>query len=734
MARLEKTRFGAGEVSPNVAPLTDLAREQAAVAKLENMLVLIEGNVTRRPGTRFVTELRTESVKGKGVEFQFSESDTYSLVFNGGKIRFLQNGGVVIDGPDPYEITSLYTADDLPNLRWAQSGNLVFLTCLGQPPRLLTRNGPLDWALTLLQTEDGPVGPQNLQTGLTIQASAITGLINLTRVGAVFDDDDVGTVWRLDEPDFSLVPSWKGNETSLADGDQRRNGGRVYEAAVTGGSNGDNSGPNAPIHDDGAVSAGKGNPTWTYLHSGFGVVRITSVAAGGATAVATVLKRLPESVVSQPTYRWYPPVWGATRGFPEVVRLARDALFFARTDAWWISRPNDFFDFGLNDVGDTALAGRLLSPDGKRIAIRWALAQGVLLIGTASSEISLRGASAFAPLTADDTNPVPEDDQGSAPHIPELVTGGAIFIGKNRKRLHYAAFDPLAEKVDVQEITVASRHILGGGAHALAFQKDPNSVLFVQCTDRLAAVTFMPKEEVTGWSRHPMVNGLVEDCWNVTAPGGARDDVYFIVRRVIDGEIRRYIEVMQPFFAPRDRDNPTAEGAWFVDCGLSYSGPPVATLSGLEHLEGENVRIFINGADRPMQVVKNGKVSVSPVPGGPTMSAVVGLPIVAKVRGLPVEIPPPQSVKGAMRQGDALVEVVDSFGGTLAINDGPPEPLFETGAEDYGAPMPLYTGKCFPVAEVPSAPELVLEIVCDNALPFTLAGWTPNMTISEEAA
>src|SRR3546814_3427403 len=50
--------------------------------------------------------------------------------------------------------------------------------------------------------------------------------------------------------------------------------------------------------------------------------------------------------------------------------------------------------------------------------------------------------------------------------------------------------------------------------------------------------------------------------------------------------------------------------AFYVDCGLSYQGPPTQTLSGLGHLEGETVTILADGALHPDRVVAGGAVSL----------------------------------------------------------------------------------------------------------------------------
>ncbi|WP_407160839.1 hypothetical protein [Bradyrhizobium sp. STM 3557] len=62
---VEKSSFASGEISPELSAATDLRTYQTGVARQENMVTLIEGAMTRRPGTRFVLELKDETQTGK---------------------------------------------------------------------------------------------------------------------------------------------------------------------------------------------------------------------------------------------------------------------------------------------------------------------------------------------------------------------------------------------------------------------------------------------------------------------------------------------------------------------------------------------------------------------------------------------------------------------------------------------------------------------------------------------
>lgn len=726
---IARTSFAGGEVSSRVANRLDLAKYPTAVARAENVCVETEGTLTRRPGTRMVTPVVDEAATGRLVPFAYEPGDNYDLVFNGTKLRFIRQGGVVLDAGVPYEIAQPYAEAELAPLAFCQVGNLVFLANGVNPPQVLTRVGHTDWSIAAYVSLNGPVKTINTDAGLTLQATAVSGSISLTANTSRFTPGDVGAVIRIDEESYEAVPLWTAGE-SITTGAQRRHDGMVYEALDTA-----TDGDDPPTHDFGDYRTnGAAGIRWRYLHSGYGFARITSVGSNPSTvAQATVTSRLPDSVVSAPTSKWWAGAWSDGEGWPDNVRLHNGRLVWCKGDFVWMTRPGDFFDFHERPGygADSGLSVRVTDPQGQRVDVRWVLSAKVLVIGAASAEWSLRGDSPFDAITVDNVRAIDEDTNGSAPHQPARADVGAVFIGKSRKRLHFLQFDTVGEgQVAIDELTIAHRNVLDPGAVGVCYQRDPLRILWVRLSDgSLRSCTLVPKHDVVGWSRHPMPGAFVEDFCVTPGGDGEADTLTLLVRREIDGVTRRFVEILQPFFEPADPDAPTAEGAWYVDCGLSYSGAPETVFAGLEHLEGATVRIFADGSQRPDQVVDGGSVTLTQ----PASEVVIGLPIAYRIRSLDfVRDTPTGSSKGRQQQAKAVaVDVVDAIGGELRSNDGPPEDLFQTGTLAYGAPLPLSTRTVLVPPASPSEPHMVLELSGDNALPMTLAGWTPDIDVSE---
>jgi hypothetical protein len=52
------------------------------------------------------------------------------------------------------------------------------------------------------------------------------------------------------------------------------------------------------------------------------------------------------------------------------------------------------------------------------------------------------------------------------------------------------------------------------------------------------------------------------------------------------------------------------EDAFFVDSGLTYEGTAATTITGLDHLEGEEVAILADGAAHPNRTVASGEITL----------------------------------------------------------------------------------------------------------------------------
>ena len=107
------------------------------------------------------------------------------------------------------------------------------------------------------------------------------------------------------------------------------------------------------------------------------------------------------------------------------------------------------------------------------------------------------------------------------------------------------------------------------------------------------------------------------------------------VQREIDGQTKRYIEVM----ATRISD--PVEHAFFVDSGLSYEGDEKQSFAGIEHLEGKTVSVLADGNVHTPLVVENGAIKLE----YPAKVVNIGLPYISEIETLDLNLPTQESLK-----------------------------------------------------------------------------------------
>ena len=92
-----KTNWTAGELSKDLFGRVDITKYQNGAETLENFIVQPHGGITRRPGTRFVKEVKTSSAKTRLIPFEFSTTQAYVIEFGNLYVRFYKDQGSILE-------------------------------------------------------------------------------------------------------------------------------------------------------------------------------------------------------------------------------------------------------------------------------------------------------------------------------------------------------------------------------------------------------------------------------------------------------------------------------------------------------------------------------------------------------------------------------------------------------------------------------------------------------------
>ena len=87
--------FNAGELSPLLLARTTIQKRGNGLYTCLNWLPLVQGGLTRRPGTSMLKEVKFSDKATRVFAFQYSVTQTYQLEFGAGYIRFFAVHGIL---------------------------------------------------------------------------------------------------------------------------------------------------------------------------------------------------------------------------------------------------------------------------------------------------------------------------------------------------------------------------------------------------------------------------------------------------------------------------------------------------------------------------------------------------------------------------------------------------------------------------------------------------------------
>jgi hypothetical protein len=361
-------------------------------------------------------------------------------------------------------------------------------------------------------------------------------------------------------------------------------------------------------------------PTWTshtsarvFLEStdfnSGGTVTISSVASG-TSAGATVDRWLGSTITA--TSQWSEAAFSGVRGYPRAVAIHEQRLCFGGTahqpNTVWCSKVDDFENFQLGAKEDDALQFTVASGEGNRIA--WMFSQKRLMLGTSGDEWTIGGADSGAPFTATNVQAQKQSSFGSKTMRAILLNDVLLFVQRRGRKVRELTYNFERDGWVAPDLTVLSEHVTEGEIVELAFQQQPDAILWaVRGDGQLIGLSYERDQNVVAWHRHT-TDGEFESAATVYGLSGSDDEVWFVVKRTIDGQTKRYIER----FKADNRANFEAQTKadwWYLDCAKRYSGTATATITGLSHLEGKTVGVLAEGAVQPDAVVDSGEIALA---------------------------------------------------------------------------------------------------------------------------
>lgn len=428
--------------------------------------------------------------------------------------------------------------------------------------------------------------------------------------------------------------------------------------------------------------------------------------------------------------------WSAPDNWPTKVGFFEQRLVLASTKArpqtLWFSRGGDFEDFIIGSAAaDDPVA--LTFNSGTQNKIEWLSTARVLLVGTLGDEWDVSG-KGLEPLSFKSFRMVRHTQQGSEDIKPLMVGPVTIFVEHLGRTVSQLGYDFATDSYDTVDLSVLAPHLTKRNKIVdWTYQKTPDGIIWSVRDDGVAlGLTIKREHNIVGWHRHT-TDGKFLDFGAI--PGDFENDVFTVVEREVNGEVKWYIEVKAEEFVEDD-----AKYGRFLDSHLIYDGEGVQSLSGLDHLEGKIVSILANGRPIPDQTVIDGEITF----GNNVFDyIVVGLPFVSRV----VSTQPSFSMPDGLthhRQADtisAVVAVKDSAGFWVGARDANNDdnivyiPEVDPTRNDTESARLITRPVFIDLQEVSGNPEvaLVQKVVVQQSLPLplTVLGITEIFYFSE---
>lgn len=634
--------FAGGELTPEFFGQVADAKFQTGLAMCRNFIVLPHGPVQNRAGFAFVRPVKDSARKTRILPFTFSTTQTMVLELGQGYVRFHTQGATLETSPGvPYEVASPYQEADLFDIHYVQSADVLTLVHPNYAPRELRRLGALNWTLIEIQFATSLQPPSGVTATATAGASPVGSDIEhiyaVTTVGELSQDESLISGSATCSNNLNATGAFNTITWAAAAGARRYN---VYKRT---------------------------NGLWGYL--------------GQADGLAFKDDNITPDVSKTPPELNNPFVGAGN--YPGAVSYYEQRRWFAGTrnqpQNIWATRSGteSNLTYSIPTTDSDSISFRVVAREAN--TVRHLVPLSNLMALTSSAEWRFTSINTDA-VTPTSISVKPQSYIGANNAQPVVANNNLIYAASRGGHMRELAYSFNANGFITGDLSLRAPHLFDTmDIVDLAFSKAPQPIVWaVSSNGTLLGLTYVPEQQIGAWHRHD-TDGVFESVAVVAE--GVEDVLYAVVRRTVNGAQVRYVE------RQRTRVFATQTDAFFVDSGLTYSGAPATTISGLGHLEGKQVAILGDGAVRPQRVVTGGAVTLDQA-----ASVVhVGLPIIGDIQTMPLAIEAQGFGQGRVKNVNKVFPRVFSSSGIKA------GPSFEELAEykqrtnePYGtAPRPM---------------------------------------------
>ena len=480
-----QTNFTSGELDPLVRSRIDIQSYANGLERAKNVICQPQGGVTRRPGTKFISELGGSPENGvRLVHFEFSVDDSYMLAFTNNRMYVFKDKALItnINGSGNDYLTTTIASAQLGTMCYTQSADTLIVVHEDIVPKKIVRGASdSSWTISNITFDSVPQHAFTLSTtnpAANITPSDVSGKVTVTASSGVFNSGHVGQYINAEPQGRAKIIQYN-SSTSVN--------------VVT----------EFPFFNTSAISSGN----WE-LETG------------------------------------YEDVWSVSRGYPRSVTFHQGRLFFggskSRPSTIWGSKVALFFDFEpVEGLDDDAVEATLDTNTFN--AIVDIMSGRDFQVFTTGGEFYVPQ-EGLTPITPTDFFLSSTSRNGCKEGVRvKQLESGILFIQRQGKALSEIAYSDTQLTYITSKISLLAGHLLKNPKSMdirRAVATDENDLLLIVNQDdgTIAAFSLLRAQNVIAPSEFVTNGSYIDVGVDIT-------DIYVVVKRDDNGIDKYYIEV-----------------------------------------------------------------------------------------------------------------------------------------------------------------------------------------------
>lgn len=562
-----------GELDPLMFGRVDLIQYYNGLQTALNVLCLPQGGVKKRPGQEYISNALGN---GRLENFSFNVEQNYLLVFTNLRMQIFKNGILQtnINGSGFDYLVTPYTLAQVRVFDYIQSADTIIITHPDVEPVRITRSSDTAWTLNNLILTNipkydfndtlSPAETEQIQT-LTFTTGTVNngdrfkiGLNGILTEEIIYSETTAGRITMANSirDELLALP----NTANSGVGVNANSATPPLLVVVF-------SGDSANDYDEMT-----GTPVSTEL--------ITFEITGSIT----------QEGASREEY-----TWSSTRGWPSVCTFHEGRLWFGNTkyrpQTIWGSVVSDFFNFKTRIGLDDEAVEATLDTDQVN-AIQSLFSNRSLQVFTSGGEFYIP----TSPITPSNIAVQPQTNFGSKRIRPVTIDGITLFIQRTGKALLQFLFIDEFKSNQTSSVSVLSPSLIKDPIEFSASTgteiSDANYVYIVNSDGTMTVFNTLGAQDVAGFTRW-------ETGGNIKSVAVVDNKVNLLIERVINGSTVYFIEQENTYLN--------------TDASKLTVGTDISVVTGLDYLEGETVKVKVDGAVRLNDVVTSGQINIDPV-------------------------------------------------------------------------------------------------------------------------